>query len=63
MLQFIDSAQFMVSSLSNLVKNLSEGTHIIKCIYGQNDKKNVKLSELNISTLTIFLNTQTLKMI
>ena len=29
-LQFIDSARFMVSSLSNLVNNLSEGIHKIK---------------------------------
>ena len=30
-LQFIDSAVFMVSSLSNLVNNLSEGIRRIKC--------------------------------
>ena len=30
-LQFIDSARFMTSSLSNLVNNLSEGIHTIKC--------------------------------
>ena len=30
-LQFIDSARFMASSLSNLVNNLSEGIHRIKC--------------------------------
>ena len=30
-LQFIDSARFMTSSLSNLVNNVSEGTHKIKC--------------------------------
>ena len=29
-LQFIDSARFMASSLSNLVNNLSEGIHGIK---------------------------------
>ena len=28
-LQFIDSARFMISSLSNLVNNLSEGIHRI----------------------------------
>ena len=38
-LQFIDSAGFMASSLSNLVDNLSEGIHGIKCEYGHNDKK------------------------
>ena len=30
-LQFIDSARFMASSLSNLVNNLAEGIHKIKC--------------------------------
>ena len=29
----------MASSLSNLVNNLSEGVHKIKCKYGHNDKK------------------------
>ena len=38
-LQFIDSARFMASSLSNLVNNLSEGIHKIKCKYRHNDKK------------------------
>ena len=38
-LQFIDSARFMASSLSNLVNNLSEGIHRIKCKYGHDDKK------------------------
>ena len=38
-LQFIDSARFMASSLSNLVNNPSEGIHKIKCKYGQGDKK------------------------
>ena len=32
-LQFIDSARFMVSSLSNLVNHLSEGIHGIKFKY------------------------------
>ena len=31
-LQFIESARFMASSLSNLVNNLSEGVHRIKCL-------------------------------
>ena len=31
-LQFIDTARFMVSSLSNLVNNLSERIHEIKCM-------------------------------
>ena len=34
-LQFIDSTRFMASSLSNLVNNLSEGIHRIKCKLGQ----------------------------
>ena len=38
-LQFIDSTRFMASSLSNLVNNLSEGIHRIKCKYGHDDKK------------------------
>ena len=38
-LQFIDSARFMASLLSNLVNNLSEGIHRIKCKYGYDDKK------------------------
>ena len=38
-LQFIDSARFMASSLSNLVNNLSGGIHRIKCKYGHSDKK------------------------
>ena len=46
----------MVSSLSNLLNNLSEGIHEIKCKYGHNDKK-LKLAELNISIPTVFLNT------
>ena len=39
MLQFIDSARFMASSLSNLVNNLSEGIHRIKCKYRHDEKK------------------------
>ena len=61
-LQFIDNARFMASSLANLVNNLSEGIHKIKCKYGDNDQ-NVKLSKLNISIATVFLNLQTLKRI
>ena len=38
-LQFIDSARFMASTLSNLVKNLSDGIHRIKCTFGYNDRK------------------------
>ena len=39
MLQFIDSARFMASSLSNLYNNLSEGIRKIKCKHGHDDKK------------------------
>ena len=38
-LQSIDSARFMASSSSNIVKNLSEGIHRITCIYGHDYKK------------------------
>ena len=37
-LPFIDSARSMASSL-NLVSNLVEGVHKIKCKYGHNAKK------------------------
>ena len=38
-LQLIDSAIFMTSSLSNLIKNLSEGIQNIKCEYNHDDFK------------------------
>ena len=38
-LQFIDNARFIASSLSNLVNNLSEGIHRIKCKFGHDNKK------------------------
>ena len=38
-LQFIDSARFMDCSLSNLVSNVSEGIHRIKCKFRCYDKK------------------------
>ena len=40
-LQFINSARIMARplSLSNLVNNLSERIHRIKCKYGHNDQK------------------------
>ena len=37
-LPFTDSARFMASSLSNLVNNLSEGIHRIKCKYRHDNK-------------------------
>ena len=38
-LQFIYTATFLVRSLSNLVNNLSEGIHRIKCKFGHDDKE------------------------
>ena len=38
-LQFIGSARFMPSSLSNLVNNISPGVHGIKCKYEHDDKQ------------------------
>ena len=38
-LQFVDSARVMASSLSNLVYNLSEGIHRSKCKFGHIEKK------------------------
>ena len=60
--QFIASARFMASSLSNLVNNSFEGTHRIKCKFGHNEK-NMKFVELNISMATVFWNAQISKMI
>ena len=57
--QFIDSARFMKNSSTNVVNNLSEGIHKIKCKYGHNDKK----CETWGIIVTTFLNTKTLKMI
>ena len=61
-IQFIDSTRFMASSLSNLVTNLSEGIHRIKCKFGHDDKI-CDYVELNINIATVFLHTQILKMI
>ena len=55
-LQFINNARFMAWSLSDLFNNSSEGIHEIKCNYGHDDKKNVKLAEPNITIETVFLN-------
>ena len=44
-LQFINSARFMASSLSNLVNNLSERVHRI--VNTNMTIKNIKLAELN----------------
>ena len=57
-LKFIESTRFMASSLSNVVNNLSEEIHRIKCKYGHDDK-----SKLNISIEIVFSNIQSLKII
>ena len=62
-LQFIDSARFVTSSLSNLVNNLSQGIHRIECKYGHNEKKNARLVELYKSIVIVFLNVQNFKKI
>ena len=38
-LQLIGGARFTANSLSNLVNNLSEGIHRVKCKYGHDDRK------------------------
>ena len=62
MLQFISSARFMASSLSNLVNNPSEGVHRIRCKFGHDDKK-CEICGIKLSIATVFLNTQILKII
>ena len=61
-LQFIDSARFMASSLSNPINNLAEGIHKIN-VNMDLVIKNLKLAELNTKTATAVMNAQTLKMI
>ena len=61
MIQFIDSARFMARSLSNLVNNFSEGIH--KIVDTDMLIENVKFLELHMKHATVFLNTQTLKII
>ena len=61
-LEFIDSARFIASSLSNLVNNLSEGIHKNKGKFGQDDKKS-ETCRIKINIAIIFLNTQTPKII
>ena len=52
----------MASSLSNLVDNVAEGIHTIKCKYGHDNEK-CETCEIKYKDLIFFLNTQTLKMI
>ena len=61
-LEFINSARFMASSLSHLVHNLSEGIHKIECKYGHDDKK-CETFRIKYKYCGFFLITQTLKMI
>ena len=49
-LQFIDSARFVTSSLSDLAINVSEGVHRIKCKCEPGDT-HLKLVELNVKLL------------
>ena len=57
-LQFIDSARFMASFLSNLVNTLSGGLYTIKCKLGHDKKCETRWI---ICIATAFLNTQILK--
>ena len=52
----------MASSLSNLVNNLSEGIHGIKCKYGHDDKR-FETCGIKYKIVTVFLNIQNLEMI
>ena len=52
----------IAQDLSNFANNLSQGVHRIKCKF-RHDDTNVKHVELNISIVTVFFNTQILKMI
>ena len=53
----------MTSLLSNIVNNLTERIHKIKCKYGHDDKKCEVYGIKNTKTVTAFLNTHVLKMI
>ena len=52
----------MPSSLSNLINNLSEGTHRVKYKYGGDDKK-CKACGIKYKHCDFFFSIQTLKMI
>ena len=52
----------MANPLSNLVNNLSEEMHKIKCKY-LHDHKNLEHLELHANHATVLLNTQILKLI
>ena len=53
----------MASSLSNLVSKLSEGIHRIKGKFGQDNKRNVRHVELNMSIVSVFFNAKILNII
>ena len=53
-LHFIDSARFMVSSLSNNVNNISEVIQKIKCKHRQDDKK-YKICRMKLKYCDCFL--------
>ena len=63
-LNFIDSARFMVDSelLSNLFNNLAEGIYKHKFKYGHDNRKS-ELTELNTEIPSDILNTKMLEMI
>ena len=52
----------MRNSLSNLVKNLSEGIHRLKCKFGLDDKKS-ETCGIKYKYCDCYLNTSILKMI
>ena len=61
-LQFIHSAIFMASSLSNLVNNLSEGIHRIKCKFRHEDEK-FETCGIKYKYYDCFLESKNLKLI
>ena len=62
MLLCIDSARLMTSSLSNLVNNISAGSHKIECKHGNYNNK-CETWGIKYKYCNCFLNIQTLKMI
>ena len=52
----------MASSLSNLINNLSEGIHRIKCKFGHDDKK-CKTYGIKYKYCDCFVNSEILKMV
>ena len=63
MIGLTDSTRFMASLLSNLVDDLEEGIHKVKCKYGHDYKNVKKVVDLNTRIMSAVLNTKTLKMI